>query len=124
MSAASIELHVEIVGINGHVLEDPTHTYGVTMAGKQIEDQFAGLCARDGKAQVEMGVTEKLPGPRNSYSLISVSAKVTLRCDQTTEAIRAAGDAAFNEAYRQVDQCMEVGVVLLAAHLDKHGWGS
>ena len=75
----------------------------------------------DGPAEVEIGVTETLSGPQNTYSSINVSVRVSMRCDQTKEQIEAAKQLLFAEGLKALSHYIDPHYEQLLQHLQKQG---
>lgn len=75
-----------------------------------------------GPAEVRIGLEERVSGPPNTYSSVSVYVQVMAHCDQTAPAIRQAMDLVHSECVQALERYVEPAQQLLLAHLGRsHG---
>lgn len=75
----------------------------------------------DGKAEARVAVEEKLSGPRDTYSSVTVRVEVAVHCDQSEEAINTARDILFKEGLKALDHYADPLYEQLLRHLGKLG---
>lgn len=71
----------------------------------------------EGAAEVRIGLEEKLSGPANTYSSVTVMVQVTARCDQSSAAVKHALDVVHTECVQALERYIEPAQKLLIAHL-------
>jgi hypothetical protein len=81
-------------------------------------DRFASLNP-DGPCEVRVAVDEKLGGPKNSFSSVSVRVEISARCNQDEESIEKARDVLFKEGLRAVAHYMNPALDMLVEHTQK-----
>jgi hypothetical protein len=80
------------------------------------EDPIAALYAPDG-AVVTLGMEERVGGPRDTYSSISVRVELSLPCAPNKLAMRKTLRALHVEAQRALNHYVEPAQALLAQHV-------
>ena len=71
----------------------------------------------EGPAEVSIGLEEKVSGPEGTYSSVTVFVRVTLRCAQTENQVRAAQNLAHSECITTLEKYIEPAQRLLISHL-------
>lgn len=107
---------VEMI-VNGQVIRyvgDELATYTETI---YMKDKFKELIG-DGNARPNISVHEKVNGPSGTYSSISISAGLTLSCDQSSDSIQKGYDLAYDEVVAALDKRLPNSVKMLHRHLD------
>jgi hypothetical protein len=84
------------------------------------KNAFAGINAQ-GPAKVTVDLEEKLSGPSGTYSTVSIRVGISVRCDQSEEAITHARDVLMREGTRALEFYAGPAVNLLMEHTRKQG---
>lgn len=81
-------------------------------------DRFSSLNP-EGPCEVRVAVDEKLSGPKNSFSSVSVRVEISARCDQNEETIEKARDVLFKECMSATAHYMNPALDMMMEHLHK-----
>jgi hypothetical protein len=112
-----LDATIYIMGMDGNQIND----IGGEPASRELRmssDRYKSMLG-DGNANVRVGLSEKFAGPYG-YSSVRLDVTVSIRCDQTTEAIQQAKAAAYEECLVFMDHYIGSAYTVLKDHLETH----
>lgn len=113
----SARVVVEPRGLDGAVIESAAME--ATMQKHPTKHDALTALAGDGKAKVEVTLSEKIGGPQ--YSSLGIYVTVTLSCNQDTGTVHKASTEAHHIASALLEEYVEAGIPVLFNHIDKLG---
>ncbi len=102
-------------GLRGELLEESAAEF--TMKKHPTKHDALVALAGDGKAKVEVTLSEKVGGPQ--YSSLGVYVTVTLSCNQDSGTVHAASTEAHHIASALLEEYIEAGIPVLLNHIDR-----
>lgn len=117
MNNAEIEATIHVCDMAGELI-DRIGDLVISREMSMSKDTYKALLG-DGSANVRVGLSEKMGGPYG-YSSVRLDVSVSIRCDQSSDAISAAQTAAYNECLAFMDNHLTNTYALLKDHLEKN----